>query len=203
MHKTFIYICINFQTFISYSDALYSNMLFQWTSFQYSSSLPVLSSKIEFQYLLDYFSNSFFIFPISSLTRFLFSQFSATYFTRVMYTNCQIRFLSFNFFVSEFLYRLSSVSFPSYYIPVFVSIIPVPVPSFAFVLSVSWFSVSMRCVCLFLAVSSFAWGSARWRHLRDGTWNPPIGLPSPPFLLFPFVANFLCYQPSFTFHSTL
>ena len=169
---------------------------FHLFSFQYSSCLPVLSSNIKFQYSLNCFSNSSFNFLISWLKRVLLYQFDATYFTHVMYTKCQIP----NFylvclsaspfeifivplpFVSEFPYRLLSVSIPVILyssIPAFI--ILVLVPSFAFFLSLSWFSVSMRCVCLFLAVSPFAWGSARQHHLCDETLNPSIGCPPPPF----------------------
>ena len=53
-------------------------------------SKPAFNIPIVFQYYLDCFSNSSFIFPIFLLTRVLFSQLGATYFNRAMYTNCQI-----------------------------------------------------------------------------------------------------------------
>ena len=115
-----------------------------------------------------------------------------------------LKFVSFHSFVFEFPYRLSSLRIlVILYFNILVFIIPVPVSSFAFLSSVSWFSVSIRRLCLFLAVSISAWGSARWRYLRDGTRNPSIGPPSPPFLLFPFAVTFPWCQPSLTFHSTL
>ena len=120
-----------------------------------------------------------------------------------MYINCQIP----NFYLASF-------SASSYGIFIVINIHGIIFQYWSFYyshtrsifrlfFSISWFSVSMRRVCLFLSVSPFAWGSARWRHLRHGTWNPSIGRPPPPFLLFPFAAIFLHCEPSVTFHSTL
>ena len=104
--------------------------------------------------------------------------------------NCQI----FNFYLACF----SASPFEFFYR--FLSSLLLPYP---FYLSPS-FSISKRrvcCVCgVYVAFSPFVWGSAPGRHLRNGTRNPSIGRPHPPFLLLPFVANFLCCQPSFIFH---
>ena len=48
------------------------------------------------------FSNAPLIFPISLLTRVLFSQFRATYFSRIMYINCQIPHFHLACFSSSF-----------------------------------------------------------------------------------------------------
>ena len=74
---------------------------------------------------------------------------------------CFIFLIWCHFFHSRYVYQLSNSQFSSYlflcvsfrnfycFIPVFHSIIPVPVPSFAFLFSVSRFSVSMRHAWLF------------------------------------------------------
>ena len=84
------------------------------------------------------------------------------------------------------------LKFPSYYIPVFQSLLF----PYLFHLPLSFllfpgFSLSVWRVYLFLDVFPFAWGSAWWRHLRDGTRYPTID--RPPF--FRFVLDLpVCFQ---------
>ena len=73
---------------------------------------------------------------------------------------------------------------------IIVFIIPVTVPSFALLLSVSKFSVSMRRVLVTFHSSFLAWGSASWRHLRDGTRNPSISRPPSTVLAIPACRQF-------------
>ena len=105
--------CITFQYPIPVNQVLIFQKLFHL-----SSSLPVLSSVIKFQYSLDCFSGFSFPYPIPQCLIF-----------PIFIVPVSLLLLS------NFLLFYSSI-------PVFI--IPVPVPCFAFLLSVSRFSVFTR-----------------------------------------------------------
>ena len=163
----------------------------------------------------QFFLDCYFASLISSYLRtrgvfYIFFQFAATYFICAMYTNCKIlifllacfsvllfQFSLFLSLLSEFPYHVSSLGilFKTYSL----ARIPLPVSSSASHIFVSFF-FSFRCPLLpiyvfrwriFLAVFSFALGSAPWRHLIDVTQHqsPAFAFPALPvcyqFLLLP------------------
>ena len=127
-------------------------------------------------------------FPIAN---FYLSRFSASSFW----------FLSFHSFVSEFPYRLLSVSIPVIlYSSIPVLIIPVTFhhSPFSFLLPGSSFPCGVYVFSSQLPALPEARHTGAIYEMGLGTSRPP-----PPFLLFPFAANFRCGQSSLTFHLTL
>ena len=170
-----------------------------------NSSKPVfnipVSSQVVFQYCRPILISSI---PLTvSPIRLFFFQF--LYWRVFYFPNLLLLFLLVlwipavkfpTFMLSFSLLRLSK--FLLFYSSILVFIIPVPIPSFALLLSVSKSFILMRHVWIFSLSSPFAWGSASWRHLRDGTRNPSIHCP--PFAVLALPAY---RQSSLTFYSTL